>query len=238
MPALAECVLVLAHGAGSSSAFLRRALPAERLGVRECRYVDDRTGLVAAVRDQLGRAMDRSLPVILGGVSLGAHASIGMLAAPRLPRNVVAGLAVMPAWTGAPDRVAAMTAGAAEAVAALTPAGVLAELDPSDWVTPLLHESWELRRPADLVAELETAAQQPAPRPDDLAAIGVPVGIVALRDDPLHPTSVARRWRDTIPCAALVDIGRDEPGADLAVFAERARESLALAAGLRADARV
>ena len=74
----------------------------------------------------------------------------------------------MPAWTGSPERVANMTGAAAEALEVLGPTGVLAELDPTDWVTPLLQRAWYGRSPAALVAELRTAAEQAGPTDEEL----------------------------------------------------------------------
>lgn len=216
--------LVMAHGAGSHSLFLERAFPDQRTGLR-LRAVDDRTGQIARVRNQLAaRAVDER--VVVGGVSLGAHAAAGLLARPDVPPRVVAGLLVMPAWTGTPDRVASLTAVAAEALAALGPTGVLAELDPRDWVTTQLAEAWAQRTPAELVSELRNAAEQPGPEDDDLRRISVPCVVVALADDPLHPETVAGRWADLIPRANLQVIARDEPAADLACFADAVARGL------------
>ncbi len=225
----AQCRVVLAHGAGSSSRFLERAFPAEALGAAECRYLDDRTGRIGEVMTGLAAAAPPPRPTVLGGVSLGAHATARLLARPDLPAHVVGGLVVMPAWTGPPGRVADMTAAAADAVAALGTAGVLAELDPDDWVTPLLAGAWAERTDGDLVAELAAAATQPGPDEEMLRRIRVPVGIVALGDDPLHPESVARRWHDLIPHSALLQIPRSEPATDLSVFGATAGRALAAA---------
>lgn len=222
--------LVLAHGAGSCAAFLADAFPADRVGVAAAEYLDDRTGDRAAVEEALACACAQvDGPVVVGGVSLGAHAAAALLASDHAPRNAVAGLVVMPAWTGPPDRVAALTAAAAGALAALTPAGVLADLDSDDWVTPQLARAWAMRDVDLLVSELERAAVRPAPTEAELRRIGVPVALVALRSDPLHPEAVAKRWARAIPRSTLVTIARSEPAHDLAVFADRARDALVAA---------
>ena len=219
----------MAHGAGSSEEFLARAFPARAVGVAGCRYVSDRTGHVGAVMSALAAAADTDVPTILGGVSLGAHAAARLLARPDLPSHIVGGLLVMPAWTGPPDAVAAMTGAAAAAVSALGPPGVLAELDPDDWVTPELVEAWALRGPGELAVELAEAAGQPGPGENDLARIPVPVGLVALRDDPLHPQTVVARWAHRIPRSASTTVGRSDPAGDLAVFGRAARDALSRA---------
>lgn len=225
-PELRECRVVMAHGAGSSSDFLAAAFPAETLGVADCRYVDDRSGSIGPVMSGLASEATPDRPTILGGVSLGAHAAGRLLARTDLPPHVVGGLLVMPAWTGAPDSVAALTAAAAEALAALGPAGVLAELDPTDWVTPLLAAAWRSRTPADLVAELATAADQPGPELKMLTRIRVPVAVIALRDDPLHPQAVAAQWVESIDNAVLRTLGRAAPQDDLPAFGRAAGDAL------------
>lgn len=222
-----DLTAVLAHGAGSASGFLRRAFPAERLGVADACCLDDRTGAVARVARMLRDTCSGDRSVLVGGVSLGAHAAAGLLTARHRPPQVGAGLLVMPAWTGAPDVVADLTSAAADAVAALGPDGVLADLDQADWVTAELADAWAWRDPAELVAELREAAGQPAPTRADLADIDVPVAVVALAGDPLHPESVARRWAEAIPAAGLRVLGRDQPARDRGVFADAAREALA-----------
>lgn len=222
-----DSCLVMAHGAGSSSGFLIDAFPPERLGCAELRPIDDRTGRIAAVMNALAAATPRRRPSVLGGVSLGGHAAARLLARPDLPRCIGAGVIVMPAWTGPPGPVAGLTAAAAEALAVLGPDGVLAELDPSDWVTPQLERAWRLRAPRELVSELRTASEQAGPSESELRRISVPVAIVALRDDPLHPASVARAWAELIPSARVVVIERATPGEDLTAFADAAADALA-----------
>lgn len=222
-----NCRLVMAHGAGSDSGFLSQAFTAGDMGVTDTRFVDDRTGLITAVMNGLAAAATPDRPTVLGGVSLGAHAAARLLARHDRPQHIVAGVLVMPAWTSGPDRLADLTSAAADALAALGPEGVLAELDPHDWVTPLLRTAWSRRQPSALVAELRTAALQPGPTRQELGAIEIPVVILALRDDPLHPIQVARSWQQWIPRAHIVELDRGAPDGDLAVFGRRAAEALA-----------
>lgn len=236
LPALPDCRVVMAHGAGSSADFLAAAFPAEALGVAEGRYVDDRTGSLGAVMTGLAAAATPDRATILAGVSLGAHAAARLLSRSDLPPHIVGGLLVMPAWTGPPDAVAALTATAAEALSVLGPEGVLAELDPADWVTPQLAAAWQLREPADLVAELATAATQPGPDPEMLAGIRLPVAVIALRDDPLHPLSVATRWAGIVESAVLATVGRRQPDEELQVLGHVAGAGLRSAWGQRQSA--
>ena len=110
----ANSVAVLSHGAGSTADFLARAFPPDRLGVADCRYVEDHSGDIDQIRFQLHQVISQlDAPVILGGVSLGGHAAAGLLASAERPPSAVAGLVCLPAWLGRPDDVAAMTAAAA-----------------------------------------------------------------------------------------------------------------------------
>lgn len=217
---------MIAHGAGSDADFLARAFPADRVGVRETIPVDDRTGRIPQIMSALARAARDPAPTILGGVSLGAHAAATLLARSDLPEHVLGGLLVMPAWTGAPDRVAAMTATAADALSVLGMDGVLAELDPTDWVTPALASAWSKRDGAALVDELHAAASSPAPDAEALTLVRVPCGLVALADDPLHPVTAAQRWTELIPHAELVTLPRNAPAGELAAFGDAAGRAL------------
>lgn len=218
--------LVIAHGAGSCGDFLRSAFPPELLGVADVVPVEDRTGDVGHVMNALAAAATPDRPTIIAGVSLGAHAAAMLLARPDVPPHVVAGLLVMPAWVGSGSATADMTAAAAEALSVLGPDGVLAELDPNDWVTPLLAHAWALRSPAELVAELDSAARSPGPTEAQLNTIAVPVALVGLLDDPLHPLSVAAHWQSAIPRAELATLERTQPGEALSAFASAAAEAL------------
>ncbi|MDA9913161.1 alpha/beta hydrolase [Candidatus Nanopelagicales bacterium] len=225
IPARKPPIAILAHGAGSSGEFLARAFPADRLGVADCIYLDDRTGDINRIQENLRSAVqDTDAPVLLGGVSLGAHAAAMVLSDP--PSNVVGGLLILPAWSGANQPVADLTAIAAEAVRSLGSQGVLQELPTTDWVTEQLSLAWARRTDESLVNELATAAEQPGPTLAQLRTIPVPVGLVKLQQDPLHPATVAELWSREIPAASVTQLLRDEPAPDLAVFADAARAAL------------
>ncbi|MDP4014398.1 MAG: alpha/beta hydrolase [Candidatus Nanopelagicales bacterium] len=221
---LEDCLAVLIHGAGSDSGFMSRAFPREDLGVARCLYLDDRSGRVsdiAAKLDEVARGADD--PVVLVGVSLGAHAAATSLARGL---DVAGAVLCMPAWTGPASGAADMTAAAAEAVSVLGIAAVLGELDPSDWVTRELTRSWNGRGSEDLAAELRRAAVQPAPRRQALERIHVPTGVIALSGDPMHPVSVAAAWTSVIPGAAMEVVSRDRPAESVSCFGTAARSAL------------
>lgn len=218
-------VSVWAHGAGSSARFLARAFPSDQLGMAESVYLDDRTGSVSAIEDALRYEVEASSgPVVVGGVSLGAHAAARLLSDP--PANVVGAMLCLPAWSGPAGFVAGLTATAAQAIELLGIAGVLAELPADDWVTLELADAWSERTDAELVAELEQAAVQPGPTEAQLRSIGVPVGVVSMAGDPLHPASVSAQWGHEILRSDVRSLGRDEPGKNLDVFADVARAAL------------
>ncbi|MEZ5117019.1 MAG: hypothetical protein R2737_12210 [Candidatus Nanopelagicales bacterium] len=230
---------VLAHGAGSTAEFVRRAFPRTALvaaSVTRVVALDDRTGDVARVTAAVVAAAVRERAagreVVLGGVSLGAHAAV--LAADRLASSGAppAGLLLaLPAWSGAPDEVAAATAAAADDVAEHGVAGVLRRLrrDPvlaGDWVVAELARAWPGYGDRRLVACLRAAALSAGPADAVLRALPVPAGLVALADDPLHPERVARRWSTVLRTAAVEVVARDAPAADRAVLGRAAAQAL------------
>jgi hypothetical protein len=80
------------------------------------------------------------------------------------------------------------------------------------WVMDELDAAWPVV--PDLAAELRAAGTAPGPAHAELAAVGVACGLLALRDDPLHPAAVAHEWRSALPRAGLVEtnlaaVGRD-----------------------------
>lgn len=214
--------LILAHGAGSTAEFLSRAFPARECGLAT-RYLDDRTGSVAAIARTLlieaAQLGGRYRHVFIGGVSVGAHAAA--FAAAEAPAGAIDGCVLaLPAWTG-PAPAASATRAAAVEVEARGSRAVLDRLaaDPdlaADWVAAELRLAWSARR--DLAAELRTAASSPAPSKQQLAGIGTDALVIALRDDPFHPAQVAEEWAAAIPGADLVRIARNAPAGDRAVF--------------------
>lgn len=242
---------LIAHGAGSSGDFVRRAFgpPLLEAGWRLASYdlrghgasspVTDpgRLGLAEHVTDL--RAVARATgATLLGGVSMGAHAAVfaTILAAsqPGWAPEPAGLLLALPAWTGAPDAVAAANAlQAAELSAAGLPV-VLERIcrDHPGWVADELAESWPRHDPASFVAVLTALARSSAPTPDELRSVQVPAGLVALSDDPMHPAAVAASWAEIMPVARLVRIPFDAPAADRAVLGRAALDAWQQAAGI------
>lgn len=163
--------------------------------------------VVHAYREALDRALSTATgPVLVGGISLGAHVAVGWAAEQR-PGAVAGLLLALPAWTGPPD--GAPAALAARATAALVRAeGVDGALSPARagapaWLAAELERAWT-RYGDGLADSLECAAATPAPDESELRGSTVPAGIAGLVDDPVHPLAVARRWHALLPRSALL----------------------------------
>lgn len=224
---------LLLHGAGtdgrSALRLLATALPpgAEPVPLPHGGDVAD---LVDAIDDAADRlAADGVGLVTVAGLSVGAHA-VAAWAARRsgrapLPEIVL----VMPAWTGPPDDVAALTAASADEVERDGVARILDRLVDEagdDWVVDELVRSWTDADPARLAASLRAAAASPAPALEDLGRIAARTVVVALADDPLHPLEVAEAWAAAIPGARLAVVPRRANDADRAALGRAARGAL------------
>lgn len=222
---------LLLHGAGtderSALRLLSSALPpsAEPVAVAHVGGVADLVEGIDAVRTGLGR--DGVDLVTVAGLSVGAHAVAAWAAGQvgSLPELVL----VMPAWTGAPDVVAALTAASADEIVRDGTAAILARLTEEaggDWVVDELVRSWSGADPAALAASLRTAAGSRAPTLEELATIDARTAVVALADDPLHPVAVAEAWARAIPGARLAIVPRDAPTTDRGALGRAARAAL------------
>lgn len=245
-------VAVLLPGAGSSAGFLHRAFGAPLADAGyELVAVEPEPG--PAVAEAALAALDRAAAAygprlrLVGGVSLGAHLAVRWTAA-RVPgtsahpgttvpptgdpaQGVAGVLVAMPAWTGAPGAVAAATRASAEVVEQLGTAGALARAgDAVPWVAAELAAAWPGYGDR-LAASLRAAAAAPGPSVAELAAVGVPVGLVACADDPLHPLAVARGWAAALPRAALRTLRLADLAADRAALGTAALAALTAAAG-------
>jgi pimeloyl-ACP methyl ester carboxylesterase len=234
---------VVLPGSGSTAEFVARAFagPLAAAGLALL-TADPRPGRSQTVGSEAldaaetwGAALDdlvcRTPVALVGGVSLGAHAAVRWAA--TRPGRCAGVLCVMPAWTGAPDGVAAVSGATAAELAADGVETVLARLrgipTEAGWVLDELSRAWRRRVPHDLVAELRGVAASAGPTEAELAALTVPCGVVALRDDPLHPAAVAARWADVLPRAVLGSVGHAQVAADRAVLGRTALDALATA---------
>ncbi len=139
-------------------------------------------------------------------------------------------LLALPAWTGPPGAVAAATGAAADQVDRLGVAGALAAARAGGvgWVADELAAAWPAY--GDLLAPtLRAAARSAGPSAAELAALAVPVGLVAFADDPLHPLAVAEEWAALLPRAALRCLRLADLAADRAPLGTAARAALTAA---------
>ena len=226
-------IAVVLPGAGSSAEFVRRAFGRP---LREAGY-----GLVAPAPvpgADLVTAAFRSLDAaaaeygsrlrLVGGVSLGAHVAARWAAGG--PDAALEGLVLaLPAWTGPPGAVAAATAASADLVERLGTAGALAAAGTAvGWVAAELAAAWPAYGDG-LAASLRAAAAASGPTPGELAALAVPAGLVAFRDDPLHPATVAREWTAALRRAALRELPLAAPATDRSVLGAATLAALATA---------
>lgn len=181
--------------------------------------------VVTGYREALDAALREPGPVLVGGVSLGAHVAAAW-AAGRAPGTGPAGLLLaLPAWTGpagdAPAALAArLTAGTVRA-AGVDGAVRAARQGTPPWLAAELERAWTGYGPG-LADALEAAAAEPGPDPAALRSLAVPTGLAALVDDPVHPLAEAQRWRELLPRAALRTTSLAAFGADPAVLGRAA----------------
>jgi pimeloyl-ACP methyl ester carboxylesterase len=224
--------VTLLPGSGSDEIFISGAFarPLGALGLRL--HAPRPVGGDAVVRGYLA-ALDAAVAgdpgVLVGGVSLGAQVAVRW-AADRAARGLpgpVGLLLALPAWTGepgsAPAAVAARLAAAAVARDGLAATVADARANTPGWLGAELARAWT-RHGAGLADAFAVTALTPGPTESQLAALRVPVGLVGLSDDPVHPLAVARRWRELLPRAELVTTTLAAMGAD--------RETLGRAAAL------
>jgi len=237
---------VLAHGAGSGAGFVVRAFggPLVAAGWRLVAYdlrghggstpvsAGGRLRIADHAADMLSVAR-RTGAVLLGGVSLGAHAAVSA-AATRIAsgQRLDAVLLVMPAWTGEPEQVAAANVLQAEE---LERAGVDSALDRirrayPGWVADELAGSWPGHDPQAFAAVLRALGGSRAPGLAELTGLRVPAAVVAMLKDPMHPAGVAQQWATALPMAALRLVTQQEVAADRAALGRQAVSALAEAA--------
>lgn len=199
-------VAVLLPGTASDEVFVREVFqrPLAAVGIR---LVAPAPVPGPGVADAHLRAVSRAAedaPVLVGGISLGAHLAAEW--AVRNPRRCAGLLLALPAWNGPPDgRPASIAARySARAVRAQGVDHALREATEGvqAWLAGELRRAW--RRHGDGLADtLESAASRPAPTIAALRGIRVPAGVAACADDPVHPAAVAEAWAAALPSAGL-----------------------------------
>jgi pimeloyl-ACP methyl ester carboxylesterase len=98
------------------------------------------------------------------------------------------------------------------------------------WLADELERAWA-GYGSGLADALDAAAAQPASDLATLASLAVPVGIVAIVDDPVHPLPTAHAWARALPCAAIRTTTLAAVGADPAVLGRAALRAWQEASG-------
>jgi pimeloyl-ACP methyl ester carboxylesterase len=213
-------VTVLLPGTGSDEDYLDRAFAAP-LQQEEAVLVAVPPRADALIQGYL-RALDEASlagPIAVGGVSIGAVVAIRWALAN--PGRVVAVLAVLPPWTGAPDMAPAALSARHTAAQlrrdglAATTAAMRSSSPP--WLADELTRSWSRQWPA-LPEAMDEAAAFAGPSTAELSRLAVPLGVVAASGDPIHPVEVAREWVAAAPHAALRTVSLEQLGPDPATL--------------------
>jgi pimeloyl-ACP methyl ester carboxylesterase len=167
-------------------------------------------------------AMDdagRDGPIAVGGVSLGAAVATAWAIAH--PGRVVAVLAALPAWTGAPATapaaVAALLSAAELRRDGLVAATARMRASSPPWLADELTRSWVSQWP-ELPDAMEAAAHYVAPTSSQLETLTAPMAVVSAADDPIHPVEVGLEWVTAAPHASLRTITLVELGTDPGVI--------------------
>ncbi|MFI9818404.1 alpha/beta fold hydrolase [Saccharothrix variisporea] len=212
---------VVLPGTASDEVFVRsvfaRPLAAAGLALvaPESRSVDEHFAALDAAYD--------GNPLVVGGVSLGAH--IAARWAVRNPTRCAGVLAALPAWTGRSDGAPAALAASVSATTVEREGLHAAVGDVDGWVGAELRRAWP-RYGSALPDVLREAAGSEAPTVEELRRLDVPVGVAACTDDPVHPFEVARRWVSALPRAALRTTTLAEMGADREALGRAALDAL------------
>jgi pimeloyl-ACP methyl ester carboxylesterase len=211
---LHDVTVVLLPGTGSDDDYVYRAFSAalHDVGAAVVAPAPEPAHLVAGYLHELDDAA-RQGPIAVGGISIGAAVATSWALAH--PARAVAVLAALPAWTGEPDAAAAALAARYSAHQLRTDglAAAIAQMRASSppWLSDELTRSWVGQWPA-LPDAMEEASAYVAPTVDELATLGVPMGVAAATDDPVHPVEVALEWVAAAPRAALQTFTLDELG--------------------------
>jgi pimeloyl-ACP methyl ester carboxylesterase len=211
---------VLLPGTGSDDDYVYRAFSASLHAVGAVVVTPpprpDR--LIDGYRDALDNAA-RGEPIAVGGVSIGAAVATAWALAH--PGHVVAVLAALPAWTGAPDTAPAAHAARHSAHVlrrdGLGAATAAMRASSPGWLAEELTRSWVGQWPS-LPDAMDEASRYVAPTCGELEGLTVPMGVAAATDDPVHPVEVGVEWVSAAPRAALRTVTLDQMGADPAVL--------------------
>ena len=214
---------VLLPGTGSDDDFVYRAFSTALHGVGAVVVTPPPQPhrLIQGFCDDLNSAASAAgpSPIAVGGVSIGAAVAAGWALAH--PDRVVAVLAALPAWTGAPDGAPAALAArySAELLRrdGLVSATAQMRASTPKWLAEELTRSWVGQWPA-LPAAMDEAARHVAPTSVEFAGLSAPMGVVSATDDPVHPLEVGIEWVSAAARASLRTVTLDQIGTDPAVL--------------------
>ncbi|WP_232663367.1 alpha/beta hydrolase [Pseudonocardia sp. TRM90224] len=207
---------------------MRRAFgpPLEALGIELIAPAPRRgADVVAGYRAALDAVVEAPEPVLVGGISLGAHVAASWAATQPAGGPVCGLLLALPAWSGpsgaAPAALAALATAAQVRAGGVAAALAAARAGSPPWLAAELGRAWP-RYGDGLASALEAAAAEPGPDPATLRTVTLPVGIAGLVDDPVHPLAEAQRWQRLMPRAELLTASLTAFGADPAVIGRAA----------------
>jgi hypothetical protein len=229
---------LLGHGAGSLPAFVVATFgPA--LAARHVRLVTWHHrghGASTPVRDlelatadryaaDVGALLAATGARFAGGISLGAHATARWAVDHPSDAAALAGLLLAaPGWVGPPDAVAAANATQADELDAIGVSAAIARVRAGapPWLAEEVATWWPAHDVDSLVTVLRGLARSSGPTEAELATVATATGIAGLRDDPLHPVTVARRWASAIPGAGIRELPLDDLATDRAALGHAA----------------
>ena len=210
MGRMTTCLLL--HGAGSTPEFITRTFGPATAERGWTLVAPDVRGMTMTQMVELIASQGLDRHDVVGGVSLGAHAAARYCATTGWAGRLYA---VMPAWMGHPESVAALTRTTARRIDASSVSEVLADISAQatahDWILDELRTAWTAMTDAQVAHALRVAAEQPAPDYAELETITASARVVALADDPTHPEHVARAWAAAIMDATLAVVPRHVP---------------------------
>ena len=220
---------VLLPGTGSDDDYVYRAFsgPLREVGATLIAPPPQPDRLIDGYLSALDEAA-REGPIGVGGVSIGAAVAAAWALAH--PDRVVAVLAALPAWAGAPGAAPAALAARHSASQlrtdglATTTTQMRASSPP--WLADELARSWRAQWP-QLPDAMEEAAAYVAPSCDELTRLAAPLAVAAAVDDPIHPLQVAVDWVTAAPCAALRTVTLEQIGTDSAALGAACLAALA-----------
>ncbi|OLR94942.1 alpha/beta fold hydrolase, partial [Actinokineospora bangkokensis] len=208
---------VLVPGTGSDDTFVREVFadPLAAIGVRlAAPRPEPGSGLVKAHLAAFDEAASDG-PVIVGGISLGAHLAAEWAA--RNPDRCAGLLLALPGWTGEPGDAPAAVA-ARYSAADVRARGTAAALESAvvgvrPWLAEELTRAWTGYGDG-LADSLLAAVEHAAPTVEALGGVDAPAGVAACLDDPVHPVEVAREWARALPRGVLVGTRLEIVGVD------------------------